>query len=752
MSELKKNPFMDNSVLDFGKGITLNTTTNVLTVGYTEDEKKFLEENKRETNNLLSSLSGQVPDGLISLIEGYIDYAKEVVVNRALPNIDGLNPVQRRILYTMRVLEGVKDLKKCQLLAGKVLALHPHGDSAVYKAMTRLVDSSENMNVPYLKGKGSFGKVYSNEKPSAARYTEAMLNPIVDEFFGEMEGVDFAPSYNNELDEPMLLPVSYPNILCNPTIGIAVGLASNIPPFNFNEVNNATIELIETGDIKEPLVPDFTVGGSYVRDDVELLKLMETGKSKLKVRGKWEIDGRDIIISEIPYYTNIQALQRVVKEIKGVVKEVDAIDRHGFKYIITCTNRKVVNDVLEAILSNTKLQMTIHTNIVAIVDGKPCVVGVKDLLKKWVSFRSKVLKRSMKLELGGIDAKIQRNEIVLDLINDSSKRDMLYTKSTNSTEEEVMDYLRSMYIGVSDDVLGHFLDINFRSLTIKNRKRREDDLNKLIERKHYLERAIENVEQVIVEQLKELNKKYKFPRKTEISDVDYVFEKDTTEVKLDPVPVRFVVEDKFMKKINATDENEGVGITCMSDDIVTFVDTLGRLLRVELDKIPFCEEKDRGTYLSLYLEIEDNFDIVDYDITEDKEKAFIYNDGYISVINYGEWCNIQRVTKVIQKGVSPLSHLIIGDIDLKTSHVLLLTDKGKIGFASLDFKRKNRTARTKIIEGLNEGEIITKAIPINENVMFDLIDNYDNYIGKVQMLDESDNFNSDLYSKLIDNK
>lgn len=745
------NPFADNSVISFGDGIKLDETPSVFSVSQNLDDSDSY--NNITNKSLLDSLKGQVPDGLISLVEGYIDYAKEVVVHRALPNIDGLNPVQRRILYTMRVLESVKDLKKCQLIAGKVLALHPHGDSAVYKAMVRLTDSSEVMNVPYLKGKGSFGKVFSNEKPSAARYTECMLMPMVDEFFGEMNGIDFIPSYNNELEEPSLLPVSYPNILCNPTIGIAVGVASNIPPFNFNEVNNATIELIETGDIKEPLVPDFTTGGYYVKNDTELLKLMETGKASLRIRGKWHIEGRQIIITEIPYYTNVQALQKVVSTIKGVTKEVDAIDRNGFKYVITCANKKIVDEVLTKVIRDTRLQMNINTNVVIIADGKPNVVGVKDVLRKWVEFRCDVLTKDMKIELDKLIPTITKTSITLDLINNEHKRDMLYTKITKESEESALDYLRSLYVDVDDSLLEQFLDINFRSLSPKNREKRQKELERLIEKRKYLEVSLSDVKSVIVAQLKELNKKYVTPRKTEVTDVDYNYEKEeVVVVKSEPVPVRFVLEDKFMKKLQPSDENEGVGIDCMSDSIITIIDNRGRLLRVEVDKVPFCKDTDRGTYLSVFLDIEDNFDVVCYDLTEDKEKAFVYKDGYISVIDYGEWSNLQRVSKIVQKGISSEAGLIMAELDLKTSHILVLTNEGRLGFASLDFKRKNRTARSKIIEGLNESEYITKVIPLNENVMFDLIGNFEDYLGKVGTLNDCNSFNSELYSKLIEEK
>lgn len=735
----------DISMVGFENGVTLEEAEEESE----EERKKRIQEDIEEANNLLNSLRGQVPDGLISLIEGYIDYAKEVVVNRALPGIDGLNPVQRRILYTMKKKEKITDLKKCQSVAGKVLDLHPHGDGAVYKAMVRLMDLSENLNVPYLKGKGSFGKVYSNEKASAPRYTECMLMDVVDEFFGEMDGVDYIPSYNNETDEPLLLPVSYPNILCNPTIGIAVGVASNIPPFNFNEVNNATIELIETGDISELLVPDYTTGCDIVNDENELMKLMYTGKSKFTLRGKWHIDGKNIVITEIPYYTTIQALQKVVQGIKGVSDEIDGIGRNGFKYTIECTSKKVVNEVLTSVLKDTRLQMTVTTNIVVIVDGKPKVIGIKDVLLEWVKFRESVLKKDMKVELDSLNPEITKNEIIIDLINHEGKRDKLYEKVTKESEESALDYLKFLYEGVSDEILDEILNINFRSLTPKNRDRREKTLQKLLDRKTYLTTSLTDVKKVIVNQLKALNEKYVTPRRTTVTDVVYDFEKTNVKVKAEPVPVRFVIEDKFMKKLKVTEETENLGIGCMSDAIITIVDDLGRLLRVDVDKVSFCKPTERGTYLSVFLDIEDDFNIVDYDITENKEKAFIYSDGHISVLDYSEWSNAQRISKMVKRGISTSANLIIGDWDLKTSHIMLITSEGRFGFVSSDFERKNRTARTKLVEGLVDGETITKAIPINEVTMFNLIYNYENYIGDVFVLSPSDEFNSEIYDKLL---
>ena len=210
-----------------------------------------------------------LPQSLNHLVDGYLDYAKEVILERAIPNIDGFKPSQRRILYAMKYLERdtdlMKDLTKSAGVVGTTMKIHPHGDASIYETMVRMTDCSEYLNTPFIKGKGSFGHVFStDEKPAASRYTECMFTKIASECFKGMNGIEMIPSYDNKLKEPLLLPISFPAILCNTSQGIAVGIASNIPSFNFHEVNKATIEFIKTGDIKKALAPDFTTGGCYV--------------------------------------------------------------------------------------------------------------------------------------------------------------------------------------------------------------------------------------------------------------------------------------------------------------------------------------------------------------------------------------------------------------------------------------------------------------------------------------------------------
>ena len=272
-----------------------------------ENDKAQSVEEIEEIKDKLYSYDN-LPNALVHLVEGYLDYSKEVILERALPNIDGFKPSQRRILYAMKYLERdndlTKDLTKCAGIAGTTMKIHPHGDASIYDTMVRMTDCALYLNTPFIKGKGSFGHVFStDEKAAASRYTECMFTDIAKECFRGMNGIEMIPSYDNKLKEPLLLPVSYPSILCNTSQGIAVGISTNIPSFNFHEVNKATIEYIKTGEIKKALAPDFTTGGSYILNEHELKKLMETGNAKIKLRGKWHIEGKIIVIDEIPYYT-----------------------------------------------------------------------------------------------------------------------------------------------------------------------------------------------------------------------------------------------------------------------------------------------------------------------------------------------------------------------------------------------------------------------------------------------------------------
>lgn len=690
-----------------------------------------------------------LPEGFKHLAKGYIDYVREVVTERAIPGIDGLKPSQRRILYTMKAIEKVEDLTKCQTIVGAVLKIHPHGDDSVYQTMVRMEETAGYMAVPYLKGKGSFGRIYSTtNKPAAARYTECKFNDIAYEFFGEMQGVTFIPSYDNKYQEPLLLPVSFPSILCNPTQGIAVGLSSNIPPFNFRDVNEAVIELIKTGKISKPLIPDYPSKGYYVYDEVELEKLMRTGRAKVKLRGRWHLEGKVIVIDELPYYTNIQEIIKAAEEIDGISDIRIENDRNNaLRLAVECSNKKVMDYVLTELLRQTNLQMTIGTNIVVVIDNKPCVIGVTELLQRWVEFRKNVLTNQFKAELTSVLRSIPQYEILVELLSDEVKRSKFLTALTKESVIKAKDYLREIFSGTPETTFDWILGMSLRSLSGGASK--IDKLESLRQRKAELEYALEHVDDVIIKQLNTLNSKYSYPRNTEVTNDDYEFEKKQTVVKAAPTPTKVVIANKFIKKLRLSPiVQELDGIECMSDDVISFIDTQGRLLRVNLDNLDFVTEKDLGVYLPTYLEVEDDFDIISYELITDKKVGYVYSDGFASVVDYSEWVDSRRCTRITTNGVSPLADLIVSEFNFDKTHLLLITKEGKFGFATTDFKQKHRTARTKLVT-VKQGDAIQVVIPVDYTDMLKLVSAPERYVGKVSKLSNEDTFNEEFFDELL---
>lgn len=690
-----------------------------------------------------------IPEGLRFLVGGYVDYAKEVVVDRAIANIDGFKPSQRRILYTMRK-EKVYDMLKAQSVAGAVLKYHPHGDASVYDTMVRMTDVSEYMNTTFINGKGNFGKIYSTEPPAASRYTNVMLGSLSSELFGELDGVNFIPSYDNKHMEPELLPVSFPNILVNAMSGIAVGMASNIPANNYHEVIHAVIELAETGDITKPLMPDFTTKGYYVRDDKELQKIMETGRGRLKLRGKWHIDGKTIVIEELPYYTNSSAIIKKAEEIQGVSDVRDESDRlNGLRVAVECSTKKHVDSVLTELLRTTELQMTITTNVVVIIDNKPRVIGYKALLAEWLRFREGVLRTKLEKELNSLNTSIPQYEVLVQLLQDDEKRSQFTEVLAKQGEVKARDLLIEWFPTTERYVFDWILDMKLRQFSgLGNRL---THLNNLKARKAGVENDLADVKRVIVNQLKELDKKYSFPRKTEVTTEDYVFEDADNQVvvKAEAVPVIAVIEDKFIKKVRKNRGTEDLeGIHCMSDDIISFIDTQGRLLRVNLEHLPMMSEKDRGVYLPVYLEVEDDFEVVCYELIRDKKVGYVFSDGFASVVDYSEWVDSKRTTRITTNGVSPHAEKIMGEIDFEHSHLLLFTDNGKFGFTSTDFKHKHRTARTKLVP-VKKGEEIVQVISLSYKDILKLVSAPEKYMDKLSLLQYGDTFNSEYLSTLV---
>ena len=466
----------------------------------------------------------------------YIDYSMSVIVARALPDVrDGFKPVHRRVLFGMNELGNVsnKPYKKSARIVGEVLGkYHPHGDSSVYGTMVRMAQEW-SMRYPLVDGQGNFGSV-DGDSPAAMRYTEARLSKIAEETLSDLEKntVDFQPNFDESLKEPTVLPTRIPNLLVNGTSGIAVGMATNMPPHNLSDTIDATIAYINNNDIEiDELIdiikaPDFPTGGIIygyqgVRDGYH------TGRGRIIVRGKAHIETTDngrekIIITEIPYQVNkaelIMKIADLVneKKIEGISNVNDESDRSGMRIVIDIKKDEISNVVLNKLYKDTLLQSSFGVNNIALVNGRPRLLNLKQLIKYFVEHRHDVVTRRTQFELEQAE---KRAHILEGLIIASDNIDEVVSiirssSNTDQARERLMERF-----GLDDIQSRAIVEMRLRQLTgLEQDKLREEysDLLKLIE---HLKEVLANVElrmNIIKEELLEVKQTYPDGRRTEI--------------------------------------------------------------------------------------------------------------------------------------------------------------------------------------------------------------------------------------------
>lgn len=706
----------------------------------------------------------KIPDGLLYLVDGYLDYAKEVAVDRAIVEIDGLKKAQRRIMYTAHESKATK-LVKSNKLANDTTNLHPHSADSVYKTLVKLVSKTNVMQTPLLDGKGDLGLLNTTEPPAAARYTEVKMSKFAEELFRELQGVLMVMSEDGKHTEPILLPVSFPLILCNVSTGIGVGLASELISYNFHDVLKIVKEFLQYGYVKSVLVPDFTSKGLIVNEPQVFEKLMETGRGKITLRGKWHIDGKQIIVTEFPYYTTVTSIKKKIDlaDIQGVSSVNDSSDIEGNRLTITCRNKKVVEEVLNEVLRVSDLQMAHTVNSMVVVDNMPQLIGVNEIIAKWVDFRRGVLIKHYKAQLEAVVYKIPRYAILSDLIGTEEKRNKfiatLSDKSAEGGEQGGRKLLIEWYTswGLTTEIINTILDMKLRSLSAVARV--NNTLASLKAEKVELEGYLTDIDAVINRQMDELNVRYNLPRQTEITDVAYDFEATKPEkVKIEAVKVLATIQGKFIKKVRYNQLVEGAlsrgevqGEVCMSDDIMCLIDTQGRMIRVNLENIPFHSMNEIGLYIPVYAELEDDFDLVTSMLIQPKTVGYAYSDGYVSVVDYNEWVGNKRMTKVLLKGVSPLSRMIISEFSMDKEYLFVLTNKGRFCFKENNFRVGSRTSRTKLVDlGTDETVAVLLALDVEEAQA--LVSNTGTYADKLSYLKQGDNFNNDVYNKLLTGK
>ena len=502
--------------------------------------------------------------------KSYLSYAMSVIVGRALPDArDGLKPVQRRILYAMRELGLLpnRPYRKSARLVGEVLGkYHPHGDMAVYDALVRMAQDF-SLRHPLVDGQGNFGSI-DGDPPAAMRYTEVRLAPISEELLNDLDKdtVDFTPNFDNSLKEPVVLPAAFPNLLVNGASGIAVGMATNIPPHNLGEIIDACIAMIENPQITlEELLnfvkgPDFPTGGIILQSE-GIKKAYEEGKGKIIVRGKARIEregGRErIIIEEIPYQvikTNlIEKIAELAQseKIKGIKSIRDESDKRGIRVVIEVSRAFTSEIILNQLYKHTPLQVTFGIILLALVDGKPQQLSLTQAIRYYLDHRRNVVIRRTKYLL----AKEEKKAHILEGFKKALNRldEVVKTIRESSNPEEAEKNLIERF-DLTKTQANSILNMRLQRLTSIERDKIEKDYTQAVENIKEFRAILKSDERIwgiIKEELRRIKEKYATPRKT-------LIEEETTAQEL----LNFKPEDLI--------EKEDVVITITSNGYIKY--------------------------------------------------------------------------------------------------------------------------------------------------------------------------------------
>jgi DNA gyrase subunit A len=480
----------------------------------------------------------------------YMDYAMSVIIGRALPDArDGLKPAHRRVLYGMKTmgLSSTRGYRKCAKIVGEVMGnFHPHGDASIYDTLVRMAQDF-NMRYPLVDGQGNFGSI-DGDPPAAMRYTEARLKPLGDDMMADLdeETVDFVPNYDETTEEPTVLPTPFPNLLVNGSAGIAVGMATNIPPHNLREVIDACVWLVENTHFAEAgarpttveklrnlirliPAPDLPTAGQIVGRQ-GAVQAYTTGRGSILMRAKSEIetnkkgDRQAIVVTEIPYQVNkaklIERIAELVREktMEGISDLRDESDRDGMRIVIELKRGEVPEVVLNNLYKHTQLQMSFGIIMLAIVGGRPKVMTLLEMIESFVDFRHEVVRRRTEFELRKAEARhhiLEGLKIALDRLDA-----VIALIRGSKTVGEARDGLMTQF-GLSLIQSQAILDMQLQRLTGLERQKILDELAELLKTIERLRAILANerlLMQIIVDELKAVRDKYGDDRRTEIVD------------------------------------------------------------------------------------------------------------------------------------------------------------------------------------------------------------------------------------------
>ena len=571
----------------------------------------------------------------------FLEYSMSVIVSRALPDVrDGLKPVHRRILYAMNesgYTPNKPHMKSARTVGDVIGKYHPHGDFAVYDTMVRLAQPF-SLRLPLIDGHGNFGSI-DGDSAAAMRYTEARLDKPAMELLRDLdkETVDFQPNYDESLQEPTVLPSRFPNLLVNGSNGIAVGMATNIPPHNLGEAIDATCLMIDNPDCTtEDLLtampgPDFPTGG-LIMGKKGILDAYETGHGNLTIRAKCEIEekknGRaSIVVKEIPYQVNrkrlLEKLGELVrdKKLPEISNIHDAADRKGIDIIIDLRSNAIPQVVLNKLFKHTQLQVGFGCNMLALVNGTPRVLSLKEILFYYIEHQKDVVTRRTRYEL----AKAEEREHILEgyIIALDNIDEVIHIIRSSETDKEAAARLTERF-GLSEKQTNAILEMRLRRLTGLERTKIEEELAELREKIAYYKQILadENLlKQVIKEELQEIKKKYNTPRRTrltgEAKDIeveDLIAEENmvvtmTKAGYIKRLPVSTYRQQKRggkgMQGVNLKDADFVEHLFVASThSYMLFFSTKGKVYRLKVYEIPEAGRHARGTAIVNLLPLE----------------------------------------------------------------------------------------------------------------------------------------------------
>ena len=671
----------------------------------------------------------------------YMPYAMSVIMSRAIPEIDGFKPSHRKLLYTMYkmgLLQG--GTIKSANIVGRTMQLNPHGDAAIYETMIRLARGNESLLHPYVESKGNFGKSYSkNMQYAASRYTEAKLAPISAELFRDIDKdtVDFVPNYDNTMTEPTLLPVTFPSVLVNANMGIAVGMASNICSFNLKEICDTTVALIKDpdADITETLkAPDFIGGGQILYDEDKMNEIFRTGRGSFKIRAKYSYDKKNncIDIYEIPATTTTEAIiDKIVELAKGgKAKEIsdirDETDKKGLKITIDLKRGTDADKLMKKLYKMTPLEDSFGCNFNVLIAGTPRVLGVRELLLEWIAFRTECVNRRVFFDLSKAKDRLHLLEGLQKILLDIDKA----IKVIRSTDEE-SEVVPNLMIGFGIDKIqaDYVAEIKLRHLNREYILKKTEDIEKLraeIEDMEDILASRSRVKKIIVNELSDVVKNYDKPRRSEIiytSDIDDESEPDE-EIPNYPVTLFFTKEGYFKKitpqslrmsgeqKLKENDEIIETVEAANNTELLFFTDKC-RVYKAKAADFDDSKASVLGDYVASKLEMEPDENAVYMAVTTDYKgfMLFFFENGKLAKIDlsaYETKTNRKKLIKAYCEKFPVVNMFCVTEdkeyvmkstsgriLLLNTGAIAVKTTKDSMGVSVMTLKKGHRVSSVK---------------------------------------------------------